>query len=162
MERLTVRDKKGIAYFNDDGTLIRGANGTFHQKKDMTAQYIHDRFVALDKVIDRLAVYEDVLPLERTEELAQAEQDGRLVVLAVLPQGRPGGQKNAVYVIDDGEIYDDYVLGAHIGIVSNGELGCLYETYDGHDFYATDIDKTVFLIREEAEAALAERKERQK
>ena len=59
MERLTSRDKKGIAYFDDDGTLIRGANGTFHQKKDMTAQYIHDRFVALDKVIDHLASYED-------------------------------------------------------------------------------------------------------
>ena len=37
MERLTSRDKKGIAYFDDDGTLIRGANGTFHQKKDMTS-----------------------------------------------------------------------------------------------------------------------------
>lgn len=57
MERLTRRDSHGRAYFDNDGILIRGANGTFHQKKDMTAQYIHDRFVALDKVIDRLAAY---------------------------------------------------------------------------------------------------------
>lgn len=59
MERLTKRDQKGRAYFDDDGALIRGANGTFHQKKDMTAQYIHQRFVALDKAIDCLAAYED-------------------------------------------------------------------------------------------------------
>ena len=59
MERLTTRDRQGRAYFEDNGILIRGANGTFHQKKDMTAHYIHDRFVALDKVIDRLAAYED-------------------------------------------------------------------------------------------------------
>ena len=59
MDRLTKRDKKGRAYFDNDGVLIRGANGTFHQKKDMTAQYIHDRFVALDKAIDLLAAYED-------------------------------------------------------------------------------------------------------
>ena len=59
MERLTKRDRKGHAYFDNDGMLIRGANGKFHQKKDMTGQYIHDRFVALDKTIDRLAAYED-------------------------------------------------------------------------------------------------------
>ncbi len=81
MERLTRRDSHGRAYFDNDGVLIRGANGAFHKKKDMTAHYIHDRFVALDKAIDRLAAYEDALPLERVEELAQAEKDGRLVVV---------------------------------------------------------------------------------
>lgn len=59
LERLTQRDRKGRAYFDDDGVLIRGANGAFHQKKDMTNQFIHQRFVALDKAIDRLAAYED-------------------------------------------------------------------------------------------------------
>lgn len=124
MERLTRRDSHGCAYFDNDGALIRGANGAFHQKKDMTAHYIHDRFVALDKVIDRLAAYEDTelepeeivsvqeepwcvfyfnrrcnldgdfcpegpgCPQEMSPEdalrllkLAQAEKDGRLVVL---------------------------------------------------------------------------------
>lgn len=60
MERLTKRDEKGRAYFDDNGVLIRGANGIFHQKKDMTNQFIHQRFVALDKAIDRLAAYEDI------------------------------------------------------------------------------------------------------
>ena len=31
--------------------------------------------------IDRLAAYEDAMPLERAQELALAEKDGRLVVL---------------------------------------------------------------------------------
>ncbi len=108
MERLTNRDNKDRAYFDDDGSLIRGANGTFHQKKDMTAQFIHQRFVALDKTIDRLAAYEDtgLTPEEvkqfvedvelrflnwvekrygisgaRFLDMVNAEQDGRLVVL---------------------------------------------------------------------------------
>lgn len=90
----------------------------------------------------------------RLLELAQAEKGGRLWLLAVLPQGRPGGQGNGVYVIDDGEIYDDSVVGVNIGMASTGCLCCLYETYDGHDFYDADIGKTVFLTIEEAEAAL--------
>ena len=76
MERLTEINKKGCAYFNNDGILIRGANGTFHQKKDITAHYIHDRFVALDKVIDRLAAYEDTgLTPEEIVALIQPPND---------------------------------------------------------------------------------------
>ena len=101
----------------------------------------------------------DGIPIDHLQELVQAEKDGRLVVLAVLPEGRPGYQTNTVYVIDDGEIYDDSVVGAHIGVASSGEFCCLYETYDGHDFYATDIGKTVFLTEENAEGALKKREE---
>lgn len=36
---------------------------------------------ALDECVDRLAAYEDAMPLERVQELAQAEKDGRMVVL---------------------------------------------------------------------------------
>ena len=76
MERLTVRDSRQHAWYNNDGVLIRGANGTFHQKKDMTAHYIHDRFVALDKVIDRLAAYEDTgLTPEEIVALIQPPND---------------------------------------------------------------------------------------
>ena len=89
-------------------------------------------------------------------ELAQAEKDGRLWMLAVLPQGKPVGQ-NVVYVINDDEICDDFVVGVQIGIASNGELCCLYETYYGSDFYAADIGKTIFLTYEAAEAALEKR-----
>ena len=36
---------------------------------------------SMQDVIDRLAAYEDAMPLERAQELAQAEKDGRLVML---------------------------------------------------------------------------------
>ena len=75
VNRLTKRDEKGRAYFDDDGILIRGANGTYHQKKDMTGQFIHQRFAALDKAIDRLAAYEDIgLEPEEIEPLVSALQ----------------------------------------------------------------------------------------
>ena len=106
-----------------------------------------------------LDAYKAAMPLERVQELAQAEKDGRLWILEVLP-GRPGiiqhGKSNEAHVIMDGEIYNDLVTCVHIGVDSNGELRCLYEAYDGHDFYSTDIGKTVFLTEEEAEAALKE------
>ena len=93
MERLTRRDSQGRAYFDNNGVLIRGANGTFHQKKDMITHYIHDRFVSLDKAIDRLAAYEDAMPLDRAQELAQAEKDGRLVVLPDAKYTEADGEK---------------------------------------------------------------------
>lgn len=75
VNRLTKRDGNGRAHFDDDGVLIRGANGTFHQKKDMTGQFIHQRFVALDKTIDRLAAYEDTgLEPEEIEKLISVLQ----------------------------------------------------------------------------------------
>lgn len=35
----------------------------------------------IGEIIDRLAAYENAMPLERAQEFAQAEKDGRLVVL---------------------------------------------------------------------------------
>ena len=165
MERLTSRDKKGIAYFDDDGTLIRGANGTFHQKKDMTAQYIHDRFVALDKVIDHLAAYEDTgLTPEKIKEheaayieimtrtygplhqkigqWLQAEQDGRLVVL-------PCKVGDSVYDILDGTPYATRVVSfSYFG----DRWAC--RTVSSYPDLA-QFGTRIFLTSEEAEAALA-------
>ena len=175
MERLTSRDKKGIAYFDDDGTLIRGANGTFHQKKDMTAQYIHDRFVALDKVIDHLAAYEDTgLTPEKIKEheaayieimtrtygplhqkigqWLQAEQDGRLVVL-------PCKVGDTIYVIPPhGRITETTVRTFFFGHPSHRiearEMRMIRTI--NWDIPMDEFGKRIFLTREEAEAALAE------
>lgn len=40
-----------------------------------------DDVMDLKKAFARLAAYEDTMPLERAQELAQAEKDGRLAVL---------------------------------------------------------------------------------
>lgn len=90
MERLTTRDSQGRAYFDNDGTLIRGANGAFHQKKDMTAHYIHDRFVALDKVIDRLAAYEDIkLTPEEIMILCSMDRRAKMAELLRMEENKP-------------------------------------------------------------------------
>ena len=43
--------------------------------------------------IDRLAAYEDAMPLDRAQELAQAEKDGRLVVLPDAKYTEADGEK---------------------------------------------------------------------
>lgn len=150
MERLTVRDSQQHAWYNNDGVLIRGANGTFHQKKDMTAHYIHDRFVALDKVTDRLAAYEDIMTLNRAQELAQAEKDGRLVVLPAKPdeivyRWKKGDDVPGLFRLD--------------GVTVNGDREIIYQTPCGETFAPDDFGKTVFLTYKEAEAALKKREE---
>ena len=162
-ERLTKRDRKGRAYFDDDGSLIRGASGSFRQKKDMTARFIHQRLVALDKTIDRLAAVEDILgneyDLDHLRELVQAEKAGRLVV----PPCKVG---DTVYLT-----YGDCVFEAEVTCIRpfvfkdktefRGNAAWRYEDPFYNDGRILEQDmfivfgKTAFLIREEAEAALS-------
>ena len=158
VERLTKRDRKGHAYFDDDGSLIRGANGTFHQKKDMTAQFIHQRFVALDKAIDRLAAYEDagLMPDEMdalrasfealrddASPLLLAKAEDRLIVLpcrpdAVFFQWKKGDDCPSVSSFEGVKISED------------GKITYPMERW-GETFTLDDFGKTVFLSRSEAE-----------
>lgn len=165
VNRLTKRDGKGRAYFDDDGALIRGANGTFHQKKDMTAQFIHQRFVALDKAIDLLAAYEDTgltpedmdtlrkreqglaellaniscgcaVTYTRLRELAQAEKDGRLAV-APCKEGDPVWWVDVDWTPGDGKMF--------------------YKIASGKFRYAMlDWQNPIYTSQAAAEAALAE------
>ncbi len=166
MERLTVRDSRQRAWFNNDGVLIRGANGTFHQKKDMTAHYIHDRFVALDKVIDHLASFEDigmepeeVVALRASFEalrdeavpLLRAKIEDRLVILPCKPdeifyQWKEGDDCPSVSRFEGVEISED------------GEIAYPMKRW-GETFTLNDFGKTVFLSSAEAKAALAAQKE---
>lgn len=58
---------------------------------------------------DRLAEYEDAMPLERAQELAQAEKDGRLVVL---PPNDPLTPEEMREVLDElTDAFIDYVTG---------------------------------------------------
>ena len=92
--------------------------------------------------------------LDRLEKLAEADKDGRLVVLPV----RPVLTQNIgsmLYIIEDGEIVEDSLCEALVGMGSNGEINIFYTTLsDQISFEQADIGKTVFLIREEAKRAL--------
>lgn len=90
----------------------------------------------------------------RLRELAEADKDGRVVVLPVRPV-LTQSIGSMLYIIEDGEIVEDSLCEALVGMGSNGEINIFYTTLsDQISFEQADIGKTVFLTREEAEAAL--------
>ena len=103
-----------------------------------------------EKMLD---AYKAAMPLERVQELSQAEKDGRLVVL-------PCKLHESIFYLKDGSWYDDVPYDVYIG-QKQGEWNdsLLYECEDGFSFYAEEVGKTVFLTRAEAEAALKKREE---
>lgn len=91
---------------------------------------------------------------ERLRELAEADKEGRLVALPVRPVLRPD-ISNELYIIEDGEIYEDWLCGGELGMSESGATNAIYTTLEGQmSFEQADIGKTVFLTREAAEKAL--------
>ena len=90
--------------------------------------------------VDRLAAYEDMAELcggvDRLRELAEADKDGRCVVLPC-----------KVYETDGVRVYEHAVR------------GIIYRTAGGPDFDESTIGKRIFLTREEAERAMEGRKD---
>ena len=87
-------------------------------------------------------------------ELAEADKDGRVVVLPVKPVLTPI-LSSMLYIIEDEDIYEDALYEAVVGMSENGETNVVYTTLsDQITFEQADIGKTVFLTREEAEKAL--------
>lgn len=107
------------------------------------------------KVWERLKAYEDIgLTPERCAELAEADKDGRVVVL-------PCKVGDTVYEPNKRGFVSTYkVVSIHL---SNCSMLVGWEVIDGvcsnvNGFEASALGKTVFLTREEAEAALREAK----
>lgn len=135
-----------------------------------------DEVEALAECVDRLAAYEDTgitpeyiasalktldmfadatkgVPLNRIRELVEAEKDGRLVVL-------PCKVGDKIFHLFYGEIQNllvsSVIYRGHGGYSTNFLVECI----PFHRFYwREEIGKTVFLTREEAEAALKKREE---
>lgn len=90
----------------------------------------------------------------RLRELAEADKDGRVVVLPVKPVLTPI-ISSMLYIIDDGDIYEDALYEAEVGMSESGKTNVIYTTLsDLMIFEQAEIGKTVFLTREEAEKAL--------
>ena len=91
---------------------------------------------------------------DRIRELAEADKDGRVVVLPVKPVLTPI-ISSMLYIIEDGDIYEDALYESVVGMSENGEMNVVYTTLsDQITFEQADIGKTVFLTHEEAEKAL--------
>lgn len=96
--------------------------------------------------------------LDRVRALDEADRAGRLVVLPVRPV-LTQSIGSMLYIIEDGEIVEDSLCEALVGMGSNGEINIFYTTLsDQISFEQADIGKTVFLTREEAEKALEAKK----
>lgn len=97
---------------------------------------------------------EQLALLNRIRDLAEADRDGRVVVLPVRPV-LTQSIGSMLYIIEDGEIVEDSLCEALVGMGSNGEINIFYTTLsDQISFEQADIGKTVFLTREEAEKVL--------
>lgn len=88
-------------------------------------------------------------------KLYRAAKEGRVVELPVRPV-LTQSIGSMLYIIEDGEIIEDSLCEALIGMASNGEINIFYTTLsDQISFEQADVGKTVFLTYEEAEKALA-------
>lgn len=166
MERLTRRSATGHAYYprcfeapcDGDGCKIRDC--------------LFD-----NTVCERLAAYEDTgltpeeidmdheaaetlrqlcrgCDLDRLEELVEADKDERVVGLPVKPVLTPI-LSSMLYIIEDGDVYEDALYEAVVGMSESGKVNVVYTTLsDQIIFEQADIGKTVFLTREKAEEAL--------
>lgn len=136
---------------------------------------------SFDRLVERLAAYEDTglepesvealklsimgkaiseikefngLPIARLRELADADKDERVVALPVKPVLTPI-LSSMLYIIEDGDIYEDALYEAVVGMSENGKMNVVYTTLsDQIIFEQADIGKTVFLTRGKAEKAL--------
>lgn len=113
--------------------------------------YELDTLQGVNAVVDRLAAYEDIGPIDHLRELVQAEQDGKLVVL-------PCKVGDTVYLVTNGEIKKTEVESIHQWTSGHWKLGAhtdkKYTYWTGYEIDFEGVGKTVFLTREEAEAAL--------
>ena len=90
----------------------------------------------------------------RLRELAESDRDGRVVVLPVKPVLTPI-ISSMLYIIDDGDIYEDALYEAVVGMSESGKTNVGYTTLsDLMIFEQADIGKTVFITHEAAEEAL--------
>lgn len=166
MERLTQRTNGVVVYV---GAHNRGGGG-------QTSFEVSSRGVR--EILTRLAEYEDtgLMPeevsalikdwsdlcttigecggIDRLRELAEADKDERVVVLPVKPVLTPI-ISSMLFIIEDGDIYEDALYEAVVGMSESGKTNVVYTTLsDQMIFEQADIGKTVFLAHEEAEKAL--------
>ena len=162
MERLTERDANcadpkeiyGVRVKNHD--YISAANRLAdYEDTGLEPEEVlpKDKADEIALKLMRLADLENFCSYTRLRELAEADKDGRLAVLPVRPV-LTQSIGSMLYIIEDGEIVEDSLCEALVGMGSNGEINIFYTTLsDQISFEQADIGKTVFLTREEAEKA---------
>lgn len=148
MERLTYRDKDGFPMMEKRDGFKQGGVERLAAYEDtgLTPELVRGTA--------ELAIWVHDNGLEKIKEWIKADKDGRLVVLPVKPVLTPI-LSSMLYIIEDGDIYEDALYEAIVGMSENGEMNVVYTTLsDQITFEQADIGKTVFLAHEKAEKAL--------
>lgn len=150
MERLTKRDTDGQAMMDCEKCKADWTGKHGKPMADCTALYCRNR------LLDRLVAYEDIAELcggfDRLRELAEADKDGRVVIL-------PCKVGDTVWANLDGMrhtrkcVIEFVNIGSHVTTIVFSTVDGLREQYGVNP---SSFGKTVFLTREEAEKALQE------
>ena len=160
MERLTFDGN-----FCDIAQCTSTPGGSFCEDGSCSARKVWERLKAYEEtglepaMCANYTTFEDEaiskgVTFKRIVALMEADRAGRLVVLPVRPV-LTQSIGSMLYIIEDGEIVEDSLCEALVGMGSNGEINIFYTTLsDQISFEQADIGKTVFLTREEAEKAL--------
>ena len=144
MERLTKRDTDGQEMMDCEKCKADWTGKHGKPMADCTALYCRNR------LLDRLVAYEDIAELcggfDRLRELAEADKDGRVVVL-------PCKVGDKLYRVFAGEIFEHRVGSMkYFAIQGRWDI----KTYPFCPCVESSIGKTVFLTHEEAARALQE------
>ena len=137
MERLTERSKNGI----------------------INVKYASQHETAIHRLVTIEDILGDEYDLGELKEVIQAKREGRCVVLKCKPNATVWFIKSA-FSTAHFPIEGNYV--SIKGVACDGDIYCSAITaYNkiSRSFYMSDIGKTVFLTREEAEAALRREQE---
>lgn len=124
--------------------------------KNVSEMYDDELVEYLGHQLDEIKAITADIPLDRLEEICNAERDGWLVVLPCnvgdTVYHDSGGFGILEYVID-GFVWDETGIIFQAASDSFG-VDDVWECLDEIEFYGSDVGKTVFLTPEEAEKAL--------
>lgn len=155
MERLTNKREADAQREEYERRLANGYPRNIPEERFLRLAAYEDTGLTPELVREtaELAIWVHDNGIEKIKEWIKADKDGRLVVLPVKPVLTPT-ISSMLYIIEDGEIYEDSLYEGIVGMSERGETNVIYGTIDALSFEQNDIGKTVFLTREEAEKAL--------
>lgn len=167
MERLTKRSDAGHAYYPrcfeepciGDGCKIKDClfDNTICERLaayEDTGLEPREVSAVVKEWSDLCTIVGECGGIDRLRERAEADKDGRLVVLPVKPV-LTTVISSMLYIIEDGDIYEDAFYEAVVGMSESGKTNVVYTTLSYQIiFEQADIGKTVFLTREAAGKAL--------
>ena len=144
MERLTKEGK-----FCDVIECELTPGGSFCERGTCTERRLWERLSSIEDILG------DDYDLDRLKELVEADREGRCVVL-------PRKLHDKVFFVENGCLKETEVDSFHNWTSGHWKISThtdrMFDHWKGYEIDFSGINKTVFLTREEAEAALEEMK----